>query len=154
MRSPKDDFGIAWDWSASQFNEQRFCVDNAWFALFLWTIVVELPQEWDFHPLDGKGRKERVHLVRLGSDSPEYQYVQGNFMESLSDREVSISSIQRVQNPSMYRSYVTKKQSMDEKNGIHKNERRLFHGTGFHNVKNINAHGFNRSFCGRNGTYT
>ena len=75
-------------------------------------------------------------------------------MESLSDREVSISSIQRVQNPSMYRSYVTKKQSMDEKNGIHKNERRLFHGTGFHNVKNINAHGFNRSFCGRNGTYT
>ena len=112
---------------------------------------MELPQQWDFHPLDGKGRKERVHLVRLDIDSPEYQDVQDRFMESLSDREVSILSIQRVQNPSMYRSYETKKQSMDEKNGIHKNERRLFHGTGFHNVKDINAHGFNRSFCGRNG---
>ena len=102
--------------------------------------------------MDGKGRKERVHLGRLDIDSPEYQGVQDRFMKSLSDREVAILSIQRVQNPSVYRSYETKKQSMDEKNGIHKNERRLFHGTGFHNVNDINAHGFNRSFCGRNGT--
>ena len=136
-------------------HEQRFCFYDAWFPLFLLTIVVELPQEWDSHPLDDKGRKERVHLVRLDIDSPEFRDVQDRFMQGIPDGRVSISSIQRVQNPSMYRSYVAKKQSMDEKNGIHKNEWRLFHGTGYHNVKEINAHGLNRSFCGQvHGTYT
>ena len=43
---------------------------------------------------------------------------------------------------------------MAEKNGNHKNESYLFHGTGYHNVKDICAHGFNRSFCGSNGKTT
>ncbi|KAJ7381861.1 hypothetical protein OS493_038625 [Desmophyllum pertusum] len=73
-------------------------------------IVVPLPLEWDDHPQDAKGRDERVHLVRLEMDSTEYQGVQDKFMKSVPDHEkVSITSIQRVQNPSMYRSYVTKK---------------------------------------------
>lgn len=68
--------------------------------------------------------------------------------------KVCVISIQRVQNPPIYRSYTMKKQSMAEKNGNHKNERYLFHGTGYHNVKDICAHGFNRSFCGSNGETT
>lgn len=65
--------------------------------------------------------------------------------------KMCLTAIQRVQNPAMYRSYVMKKQSMDEKNGNHKNERYLFHGTAHHNARDITAHGFNRSFCGSNG---
>ena len=123
------------------------------YPLLCRTIVVPLLRNWDCHPLDAKGREVRVHPVRLETDSPEYQAVHDRFMKSIFDK-VSITNIHRIQNPSMYRSYVTKKQSMDEKNGNHRNEWYLFHGTGYHNVNDINAHGLNRSFCGRNGKCT
>ena len=113
-------------------------------------IVLPLPKNWDCHPLDAKKRKVKVHPVRLDADSQEYKDVNEKFMRSISEN-ICVTSIQRIQNPSMYRSYATKRQSMDEKNGNHKNEWYLFHGTAYQNVKDINAHGLNRSFCGRNG---
>ena len=37
--------------------------------------------------------------------------------------------------------------------GISQNERTLWHGTSNDAIQNINANGFNRSYCGKNGKY-
>ena len=85
-------------------------------------IVLPLPKNWDCHPLDAKKREVKVHSMRLDADSPEYKDVNEKFMESISEN-VCVTSIQRIQNPSMYHSYATKKQSMDEKNGNHRDRK-------------------------------
>ena len=59
-----------------------------------------------------------------------------------------VRSIERVQNPTLYQAYMTKKQNMDKTNAGRNNERELFHGTAAQNVAKINAQGFNRSFSG------
>lgn len=40
---------------------------------------------------------------------------------------------------------------MEQRNGHQNNEKRLFHGTDDNTVDKINAHGFNRSYAGKNG---
>ena len=60
--------------------------------------------------------------------------------------------IQRVQNKTLYQQYSAKKKLMEQQNppGT-QNERILWHGTAPAAVKSINALGFNRSYCGKNG---
>ena len=43
---------------------------------------------------------------------------------------------------------------MDKENRNTNSELELWHGTASKNVKSINEQGFNRSFCGDNGTLT
>lgn len=62
---------------------------------------------------------------------------------------VTITKIQRVQNPALYRVYMVRKDQMDQKKGS--NERKLFHGTAVGSCASINKFGFNRSYCGKNG---
>lgn len=60
--------------------------------------------------------------------------------------------VERVQNPYLYKLYITRKLDMDTKNGKStKNEQRLWHGTAPASVPNINAKNFNRSYGGVNG---
>ena len=66
---------------------------------------------------------------------------------------VSLSKIERVQNPHLYRAYMLRKEKMDADNGSTENELRLFHGTHPKNVKAISTLGFNRSYCGVNGKF-
>ena len=89
-------------------------------------------------------------MVSLPEDSQEYKAVEEKFLRTLSGKVV-ISKIERIQNPSMFNSYMLRKQSMDEKDGTIDNELELFHGTRPESVKEINVQGFNRSLCGVHG---
>ena len=97
-------------------------------------------------PTDGAGKEKEVHLVQLAATSDEYKMVAAEVTKTAN---VNIVKIERVQNPTLYRAYVVKRQRMDEKDGSR--ERQLFHGTAGTSCTNINSSGFNRSFCGKNG---
>ena len=112
--------------------------------------VLPLPDGWDPQPRDERGKEESLHLVSLAQDTQEFQTVKEKFLQSLREK-VSIINIERIQNPSMFISYMLRKQTMDEKNGTIENELHLFHGTKYNSVKSINVQGFNRSLCGQNG---
>ena len=112
--------------------------------------VLPLPVEWDPQPRDDNGKEETVYLASLAWDSQEFKRVEERFLQSLRGK-ASIKNIERIQNPSMYISYMLRKQTMDDKNGTLDNELHLFHGTAYDSVKAINVQGFNRSLCGRNG---
>ena len=114
--------------------------------------MLPLPAEWDPQPRDESGKEEALHLVSLAQDTQEYKTVQKMFHQSMRGK-ASITNIERIQNPSMFNSYMLRKQTMDEKNGTLENELLLFHGTKPDSVKSINVQGFNRSLCGIHGTY-
>lgn len=117
--------------------------------------MLPLPPEWDPQPRDESGKEEVVHLVSLAQGTQEYETVRKMFHLSMGMREkASITNIERIQNPSMFHSYMVRKSIMDEKNGTLENERQLFHGTKPDSVKFINAQGFNRSLCGIHGKYS
>ena len=92
-----------------------------------------------------------VHLVQLAPGSSEYQDVVRKIQSTA--RGINVQKIERVQNPLLYQSYLVRKQKMDQDHPGGNNERQLFHGTQHSNVKSINTHGFNRSFCGVHGRY-
>jgi len=66
-----------------------------------------------------------------------------------------ILQIQRVQNRTLYQQYQLKKRFLEEQKPTLPNgwplERDLWHGTLESNTDSIAMHGFNRSYCGRNG---
>ncbi|XP_043106137.1 protein mono-ADP-ribosyltransferase PARP14-like isoform X2 [Puntigrus tetrazona] len=103
-----------------------------------------LPSHWE----DMKG--QAVVLVKLTAGSKEYTEVEKEFTSTgLSSN--SIIKIKRVQNSALWRSYMIKKQELEDKNKHKNNERCLFHGTGPDKTDQINNHGFNRSFAGQHG---
>jgi len=60
--------------------------------------------------------------------------------------------IERIQNPGLYRQYMSRKLEMDKVNGHNpSNERRLWHGTSGSNISNISVRNFNRSYGGVHG---
>lgn len=63
-----------------------------------------------------------------------------------------VSQIDRIQSQSQWQRYCVLKQAVDKKYPKRTNERQLYHGTTKEICQKINKNGFNRSFCGRNGT--
>ncbi|KAK3095761.1 hypothetical protein FSP39_018696, partial [Pinctada imbricata] len=105
------------------------------------TDVVGLPERWE----SGKGNKE----VELKPGSGEYEKVKEEFTKKGGPN--SIQKIYRVQNPHLYQQYAAKRKSILERNGKNP-ERWLWHGTSADTIKFIINNGFNRSYCGKNGT--
>lgn len=97
-------------------------------------------------PRNQAGNDVTVHVVQLLSTSSEYRDVEMQFRQTVSD--VTIVSIERIQNPQLYQAYQLRKVKMDRDNGGSANERQLFHGTSPESVTKINTQGFNRSFSG------
>lgn len=99
-------------------------------------------------PKDIAGKEKEVHLVELHpiNNATEYSKVENEIKKTVS---VTITKIERVQNPGLYRAYLVKRDQMDQKNGS--NEKFLFHGTAKGSCSSINTFGFNRSYCGKNG---
>ncbi|ELK24701.1 Poly [ADP-ribose] polymerase 14 [Myotis davidii] len=95
-------------------------------------------------------KQQRVSLVELQPGQPEYSKVADAFNETCS--QFKREKIERIQNPSLWQFYQTKKKTMDEKNGHIQNERLLFHGTDADSLPHVNQHGFNRSYAGKNAT--
>lgn len=109
-------------------------------------LAIALPKNWDPMPRNQAGNDVNVHVVQLLSTSSEYRDVEMKFHQTVSD--VTIVSIERIQNPQLYQAYQLRKEKMDRDNGGSANERQLFHGTSPESVTKINTQGFNRSFSG------
>ena len=120
--------------------------NNYLYLIFLFYTGVPLPDNWCVQPKESSGNEKEVHLVELDPTSNEYNKVAEGIRKTAA---ISITKIERVQNPGLYKAYVVKKDQMEQKNGA--NEKLLFHGTAQESCSSISTFGFNRSFCGKNG---
>ena len=109
-----------------------------------------IPVEWTVQPKDSSDKEKEVHLVQLDpiNHANEYKKVADEIKKTTS---VTITKIERVQNPGLYRAYMVRKDQMDQKSGG--NEKFLFHGTAQGSCSRINKFGFNRSYCWKNGEF-
>ncbi|XP_053389477.1 protein mono-ADP-ribosyltransferase PARP14-like, partial [Mercenaria mercenaria] len=94
--------------------------------------------------------KGNLKVVNLPNTDPEYQDIYQKFQATAVSQ---ISQIHRVQNKTLWNQYNTKKKQLEGQNPPNtQNENFLWHGTAEEAVDSINAHGFNRSYCGKNAT--
>ncbi|XP_071170581.1 protein mono-ADP-ribosyltransferase PARP14-like isoform X3 [Mytilus edulis] len=107
---------------------------------------VNLPANWTHVKLDGG---QLCHEQQLHPGIPEYDRVKSEFQKT--GGSGTIVKIFRVQNPTLYLQYAAKKKELYNKNGKNP-ERWLWHGTSADTVDKIITLGFNRSYCGKNGT--
>ncbi len=103
---------------------------------------ISIPENWAPMPRTDT----TVHMVTLLPGSPEYQMVIKKVQAT--HGMLSIHTIERVQNPRLYQSYMLRKQKMDHCNEGTDNERRLFHGANQRSMQAIKTNGFNRDSCG------
>lgn len=61
--------------------------------------------------------------------------------------------MEKLENPLLYHQYQLKRVSVQQGSTQADFERTLYHGTSEDTVKEICLHGFDRSFCGKNGTF-
>lgn len=111
---------------------------------------VEFPVDWVPQPVNpSNGKEETVYLFQLDpvANAQEYKKVSNHFRQSCTNK---IIKIERVQNPTLYGTYVINRQKMNKANARGSNEMSLFHGTKGSNCELINHKGFNRSLCGEN----
>ncbi|XP_078408475.1 protein mono-ADP-ribosyltransferase PARP14-like isoform X2 [Cetorhinus maximus] len=107
--------------------------------------VLDIPNHWD------DMQKSQYKSVQLLQQSQEYQDVEASIKRSLN--QIHIVKIERLQNPCLWKNYMIRKQSLEEKNPSGTiNERILFHGTAQDTLDSISHLGFNRSYAGRNAT--
>ncbi|KAH9499184.1 hypothetical protein Btru_004362 [Bulinus truncatus] len=105
-----------------------------------------LPKKWD-----RMSKEENLKIVTVKPGSPEYTKVEKHFQSK--GANASIKKIERIQNKALYQQYSVKKRDLDLHNPKgHMNEMKLFHGTSPGPIPMINENGFNRSYCGVNGT--
>ena len=62
-----------------------------------------------------------------------------------------VPQVEKLGNRLLYNQYKLKKASLYQRGVRNEVERTLYHGTSESSVKDIYHHGFNRSFCGKNG---
>ena len=103
-------------------------------------------------PLDFQGKEKRFHLVTLQATSPECKAAVIAFNKTMTGKYTQILSIQRLQNPALYKQYALMKKEMEKHNPKgHQNERLLWHGTSPDTLDKINTRGFDRNFAGKHG---
>ena len=110
-----------------------------------------MPECWYCQPIArSTGKEEEVHLAHLDPHDQlkEFDEVYDMFMKTMP--KAAVESIQRIQNPRLYQIYKGHQKKMNERGDC--NEQKLFHGTCKGTIPSINSNGFNRSYCGKNGT--
>ncbi|XP_034554224.1 protein mono-ADP-ribosyltransferase PARP14-like isoform X1 [Notolabrus celidotus] len=111
----------------------------------------DIPDSWDTMPAN-----QTCLVVTIQPGTAEHTEVLKLFQASC---QLAVIQIQRIQNIVLWKSLLIKKHDMEQRNGHQNNEKQLFHGTSEDTVDQINEHGFNRSFAGKNdvdcgkGTY-
>uniref|UniRef100_A0A8C0YHD7 Poly [ADP-ribose] polymerase n=1 Tax=Cyprinus carpio carpio TaxID=630221 RepID=A0A8C0YHD7_CYPCA len=90
----------------------------------------------------------------VDEDSDEFQDVVKDFYDTLQDNhnKIRIIKVEKLMNKLLHEQYRLKKVSIERSSSEAQVERTLYHGTSETSVKEICIHGFNRSFCGKNGT--
>ncbi|XP_065919137.1 prominin-1-A-like isoform X2 [Dysidea avara] len=111
------------------------------------------PPHWDPQPVGTNGRPNICHVVTLASNSEEYNNALKTFHITLPPSLCEIIAVKRIQNPQLYRKYLTMKADMKENCPEDcQLERELFHGTTKNACNDINHQGFNKIFAGKNAT--
>uniref|UniRef100_A0A8C5Q8C6 Poly(ADP-ribose) polymerase family member 12 n=1 Tax=Leptobrachium leishanense TaxID=445787 RepID=A0A8C5Q8C6_9ANUR len=106
-----------------------------------------LPPHWDKGHIPDAGYK----LIPLTKASAEYKKIEATFHRTL--QTVTIQSIQRIQNVSLWQVYQWQKDQMKKQNGGKEvEEKQLFHGTNDKLVDAICQQNFDWRICGANGT--
>ncbi|XP_059528508.1 protein mono-ADP-ribosyltransferase PARP10 [Myotis daubentonii] len=93
-------------------------------------------------------------LECLAEDSPEFQEVVQTFYDTLDSAHtrIRIVRVERVLHPLLQQQYELHRERLEQRCEQRPVEHVLYHGTSVPAVPEICAYGFNRSFCGRNGT--
>nr|XP_013001194.1 poly [ADP-ribose] polymerase 10 isoform X2 [Cavia porcellus] len=93
-------------------------------------------------------------LEGLAESTREFQEVVQAFYNTLdaAHSRICIVQVQRVSHPLLEQQYQLHRDRLVQRCTQHPAEQVLYHGTSASAVPEICAHGFNRSFCGRNGT--
>ncbi|KAK3597792.1 hypothetical protein CHS0354_006160 [Potamilus streckersoni] len=123
--------------------------------------VGALPEAWD--EMQDKENLKRVNMLNL---SPEYQQLENIFLTEAKTgpysnrvpnvQNIKVVKIERIQNKTLYQQYSAKKKLIETKYKGKPNvtiERKVWHGTPYDSVDGICTHGFNRSYCGKNGVW-
>ncbi|XP_046558431.1 LOW QUALITY PROTEIN: protein mono-ADP-ribosyltransferase PARP14-like [Haliotis rubra] len=136
----------------------------------------------DFSSMEGKEKKKTYNIIRrdlmqeakqsifdppqnwqpMADDdnvqsfpvaAEEFKMVAELFMKTVNNSNATVLKVDRIQNRSLYQQYTAKKKQLEKQNpqGT-QNESWLWHGTSTDAIDSINAHGFNRSYCGKNAT--
>ncbi|CAF2645979.1 unnamed protein product [Rotaria sp. Silwood2] len=86
--------------------------------------------------------------ITLDTNSPEFSFVQRLFNKTVSEKDIQIAFIERIQNSHLWEKFCSHRSYMRRKNGPKNlNENWFFHGTKSDNHHHIMSHGFNRSYC-------
>lgn len=113
------------------------------------------PLEASKNNLSEQGLKEPLgRLEALEENSKEFQDVVRAFYDTLdaAHSKICIVRVERVSHPLLQQQYQLHRERLMQRCQQHPVEQVLYHGTSESAVLDICAHGFNRSFCGRNGT--
>ena len=113
-----------------------------------------LPEYWEPMTNPSSGKEVPLRVVNLPATSEGYKFTIAEFNKTMAQgtNYTAIVKIERIQNPTLYEQYATKRKHLDAHNpkGI-QNERWLFHGTKESSVHQINKTNFNRNYRGQNG---
>ncbi|XP_068101927.1 protein mono-ADP-ribosyltransferase PARP15-like isoform X2 [Hyperolius riggenbachi] len=108
-------------------------------------VIVSYPSTWS-HP-----EKHEHQEIELRRDSTEFKEIEAKFLSS-SRGSYMVVKIVRIQDVKLWQSFSVKKQAVDRKYPRQQNIQHLYHGTSIKSIDNINKGGFNRIYCGKNGT--
>ncbi|XP_046559114.1 protein mono-ADP-ribosyltransferase PARP14-like isoform X2 [Haliotis rubra] len=106
------------------------------------------------YPICWESVESDQRVFNVAEGSIEYMRVKNSFMTALGGKgkRVTISKIERIQIPHLYRQYQIEMQTVQKEHPSKDNERIMWHGTDVEAVPNINKYGFNRSYSGKNAT--
>ncbi|XP_052604051.1 protein mono-ADP-ribosyltransferase PARP10 isoform X1 [Peromyscus californicus insignis] len=120
-----------------------------------WDQSSTFPLEASNNNLSEPGLKEPLgRLEALEENSKEFQDVVQAFYDTLdaAHTRICIVRVERVSHPLLQQQYQLHRERLMQCCQQRPVEQVLYHGTSESAVPDICAHGFNRSFCGRNGT--
>ncbi|XP_040213939.1 protein mono-ADP-ribosyltransferase PARP15-like [Rana temporaria] len=109
-------------------------------------VIIPYPKTWT-----NSGKTEYEEII-LDKSSAEFKEVEKKFLQT-SGRLLRVVQVARIQNKKLWQSFSLNKQTVDQNNPGVDNVKHLYHGTAFENIHNITHGGFNRIYCGKNGTY-
>ncbi|KAM3916450.1 protein mono-ADP-ribosyltransferase PARP15-like [Leptodactylus fuscus] len=109
-------------------------------------VTFNYPQTWT-----DIGKNDYQEII-LQETSQEYKDVKDKFFKTVSKSSYKVTEIKRIQNVPLWQSFTINKQTVNRKNPGLKNIKHLYHGTSAEAIININRDGFNRVYCGKNGT--
>ncbi|XP_052099784.1 protein mono-ADP-ribosyltransferase PARP14-like [Mytilus californianus] len=117
-----------------------------------------LPSKWD------DNNDQNLKVITLLNYSQEFMDVEkmfktsvlnGHYKSQFNASTFKVTKIERIQNISLYQMYAAKRKLIKDQNQGSNVvvEQQLWHGTGSDAVPSIIMYGYNRSYCGKNGTW-